>query len=317
MRRYNAIVEYQVQETPAPENDNEILVAIKARSFNPVDYYGRIELNDFEGMEPVDRIELRSEHTFPIGYADNIHLTEDYGLEMTGHIFKDMPDNKGMDEYIILKNHIPREASIGFEVVEAEEVEAGAVAQVNNIDVKGPVCVYRRWKLREVSLCSFGADDSTESTPINLAKKGHKMPLKKRSTPENDPEKKTDVQCEDEVVTTEESDAGAADLATIADQVAQLTEIVNGLIEKINQIESMAEEDPTETEDAPPEKPEDKKEELSKKIDKIQVSINKMYSAFQASLGASPIPIRPAESDVKQYASPWEEIAAMEAAKLK
>jgi hypothetical protein len=59
---------------------------------------------------------------------------------------------------------VPWEASIDWAgPAEIEELEAGQFAEVNGRQVEGPAQIVRRWQLRGVAVCPYGADMNTES----------------------------------------------------------------------------------------------------------------------------------------------------------
>jgi len=66
------------------------------------------------------------------------------------------------------KAGVPYEASIDFEGGDPgdtviEEVAEGMTAEVNGYKVDGPAMIFRKWALRGVAVCPYGADMHTES----------------------------------------------------------------------------------------------------------------------------------------------------------
>lgn len=57
----------------------------------------------------------------------------------------------------------PYEASIQFRPKVIEHVNEGASVEVNGYTLKGPGTVFRKWKLKEMSVATFGLDDGTYS----------------------------------------------------------------------------------------------------------------------------------------------------------
>lgn len=316
-RTYSRDVTYSLEEVEPGHG----ICHIKGRGYNAVQYWDSTELNDFAGMEAAERIMFEHEHYRVIGYADGIKVTPDYGLEMDGHVFKDI--EAGAKVYPILKNGVPQQASITFQPKEYEDLRAGEAAEVNGREVVGPVRIYRKWKLESISLCSYGVDDTTSVIPVKMSQ-GDKT-MNKRKYQDGcaaDEEKKDEQKLTDE---PQEGTEAAADLAT---QIAELTTLVEQLkaenaelTTKLNELQGAAAEEPTAVENSEAEEEkkekEDEEEEDKKELSRLRADVSNLTDMVKAMYSNQRLGYSPMDSVKREeYSSPMAYLTALENAKL-
>ena len=296
---------------------NHGLCHIRGRGYDPVDYWGDSELNDFAGMEVSERLKFEWEHSAIIGYADNIRLTEEYGLEMDGHVFKDI--EAGAKVYPILKNGVPMESSITFEASETEELGAGETAEVNGRTIVGPVRIFRKWKLKSISLCCYGVDDTTEVTAVKMSKGDNPMRKRKWSEAEpQDEEKKVLTEGEEEKKEEELSETPEAEkIAALEEEIAALKSENEELSARLSDLEGTSpvptEEEEKEKKEELEETEEEKKEELSR-LSKRLASLEAKLSKLSANVSCGYTPLDTVNRE--EYTSPMAYLSALEAARL-
>lgn len=131
-------------------------------------YWGRA-IHDFSGMAVAATIPVDYCHDSEcvIGVCDKVQITKD-GLRCGGYL---KPFREGdLASEIIHKsrppNPVPYQSSILFDPNEIvlEEVPAGMSAEVNGINVDGPVSIFRQWKLLGFAICPYGRDSNTNMT---------------------------------------------------------------------------------------------------------------------------------------------------------
>jgi hypothetical protein len=66
-----------------------------------------------------------------------------------------------------MKQGFPMEASLYIPPSVVERVDEGEEVQVNGLTLKGPGTVFRKSKVKEVSICVFGADSETSAVAFN------------------------------------------------------------------------------------------------------------------------------------------------------
>jgi len=100
-----------------------------------------------------------------VGYADRVAV-EPEGLVVEGPFNLVTKDSK--EVYELAKVGHPWQASIYFaEPHTIEEVSAGETAEVNGRTLTGPGTVFRKWRLREASFCTLGADENTSGRSLS------------------------------------------------------------------------------------------------------------------------------------------------------
>ena len=326
MKKYSFQVGYQLE----PVSENEVVVHIKGRGYNPVTFWNNQEIHDFAGMVAPERISYDYNHADDavLGYCDNIKVTPEYGLEMDGHIFLNMPGNHGSNAYTILKNGVPMEASITFYEDEVEELQPGVTAEVNGTTIQGPVRIYRRWHLRAVALCRFGVDETTQTAPANFSKSERRNNMgktRKRSETEEqekqeipDNEKQSDDGSGEKKVEEKEcSDDLLAKITALEETVAILTEKINASEASMtdptqtengskDDEETGKNEDLSEDEEEESDSEKDEKKEFSARMKAIE---KKLGLVLGYCLGTTPVPRR---EKVKKFSSAFEEAVYLE-----
>lgn len=143
--------------------------SMTARSGKPIShpYWGNI-VHDFAGMQlhknriPIDYCHDSSKI---IGYANKFN-SESGDLVASGALVP-YGENDLATEIIYKQKHgIPYEASISFAggEPEIEEIEEGETAQVNGYELVGPAVIVRKWNLRGIAVCPYGADMNTDTS---------------------------------------------------------------------------------------------------------------------------------------------------------
>lgn len=139
-----------------------------ARSNGPIvhEYWGRI-VHDFDGMElrkescPVDYCH-RADST--LGFADQFSTGEN-GLEVAGSLIVLQENDEADRVYKRGKAGFPYEASIDWigPETEIEWIPEDVSTEVNGQQFEGPGYVVRKWPLRALAICPYGADSDTET----------------------------------------------------------------------------------------------------------------------------------------------------------
>ena len=130
-------------------------------------YWGRI-VHDLSGMQlERNRVAIDYNHDSkePIGYANKFNI-ENGNLEVSGALTP-VDDTDAASR--VLKQAeagVPFEASINFggSGIELENVKEGDSAEVNGYEFSGPGVVVRKWPLRGIAVCLYGADQYTSTT---------------------------------------------------------------------------------------------------------------------------------------------------------
>jgi hypothetical protein len=142
-------------------------IRLLARSGNALDhwFWGRI-VHDLSGMQmhkarlPVDYCHESNE---VLGYLNHFDIS-DGDLVASGALTPFKDGDRASEVIFKSRNGVPWEASIDWAgPAEIEELEAGQFAEVNGRQVEGPAQIVRRWQLRGVAVCPYGADMNTES----------------------------------------------------------------------------------------------------------------------------------------------------------
>ena len=121
-------------------------------------WWGRLVL-DMDGASFRQKLALLKDHSTyqPIGYSTKIERTK-RGLEATGKLLS----NELADEVLkYSREGFPWQASLMAVPSITEEVLAGATAKVNGQEVQGPLTIFRKWEMHELTLTVLGADSNT------------------------------------------------------------------------------------------------------------------------------------------------------------
>lgn len=136
-----------------------------------------------------------------------------------------------------IKDGFPMQASVFIVPSEIEHVKEGDEAEVNGLKLKGPSTVFRRAKIREVSMCSLGADSRTQSKAFAG---GGKDQIQFNLT------RKDEIMAKSDSKTIEELDAGqfAADYPELYGQVTEAARAegkAEGEAEQVGRFKSIVE----------------------------------------------------------------------------
>ncbi len=148
-------------------------VTVKARSNQPIEhwYWGKI-VHDMSGMftaGPVVPFDYNHNESEILGPCTKQEATPE-GLIASGKLVPYVAGDRA-SEVIFKGGHadpelrVPYQASINWhgEGILIEQVGEGAIAQVNGYQFQGPGVIVRKWPLRGVAICPYGADANTET----------------------------------------------------------------------------------------------------------------------------------------------------------
>lgn len=129
-------------------------------------WWGRLVL-DMDGAGFRQKLALLKDHdtSAPIGYSTKIERTK-RGIEASGK----MLSNEAADEVLrFSREGFPWQASLMAVPSVTEDVLAGATAQVNGREVAGPITIFRKWEMHELTLTVLGADSNTTTEAFAAA----------------------------------------------------------------------------------------------------------------------------------------------------
>jgi hypothetical protein len=144
------------------EADFDMLVRSKGavESF----FFGEMQYHDLSGMTHNDTILIDWNHSDEviIGVGSSFEERDD-GMHVIGKIQSLEEGDKAMTVIKQLQAGYPLEASIDFRpqrpgAIMIEDVDAGASAEVNGIEVHGPAMIFRKWPLTRAAVTPTGAD---------------------------------------------------------------------------------------------------------------------------------------------------------------
>lgn len=184
-------------------------------------YWGRI-IHDMAGMQ-LSKSSVTVDYSHwdeVIGYADKF-TADDNGLQASGALVSIKPDDRAREVYLKGKAGVPYEASIDWEGpdVELEFVPEGVSTEVNGQQFAGPGYVVRKWPLRAIAVCRYGADADTRTQFNKEQGDDEKVSVCVFSRSAGDP----DVTKEAPKAATEPA-AKTADTQTAPTEARQLTE---------------------------------------------------------------------------------------------
>lgn len=158
--------------TKGDENGKAVKVHLKARSKMACTHFWWGDfVHDFSTMSMPPRIAIDDSHGQEIGYG-RPYLTE-YGLEIDATIIPNAENAAHPANRVIynLSNGIPQQASIDFTgTFDLEFLDEKQLAEVNGIQMHGPLTIFRNWSLRACAICKEGVDASSETTLLNQEK---------------------------------------------------------------------------------------------------------------------------------------------------
>jgi hypothetical protein len=139
-----------------------------ARSGDPIQhwYWGRI-VHDMDGMVTrKESVTVDYAHGYDdvIGYANQFDAGPE-GLKVSGALVSVAANDKADEVYRKGKAGVPYESSIDWEgeETELEYIPEGVSTEVNAKQFEGPGFVVRKWPLRAIAVCRYGADPQTKT----------------------------------------------------------------------------------------------------------------------------------------------------------
>lgn len=157
----------------ATEGASIVMLARSSKAINHW-YWGTV-VHDMDGFAadhsriPIDYLHRSDEL---IGYLNKFEA-KPAGLECRGELVSLEPGDRADTCMKLKARGVPYQASISFRPESVEEVQYGATARVNGFDQPGPALIVRKWGLRGVALCPYGADHRTQSQFSN----GESLPV--------------------------------------------------------------------------------------------------------------------------------------------
>lgn len=128
--------------------------------------WGRIVL-DLEGASFRQRLPLLKDHRTdqPLGYSTSIERTKK-GIEARGKLLScELAD----DVLKLSREGFPWQASMLATPSVVEELPAGAAAEINGQQVKGPLTIFRQFQVHELTVAVLGADSNTSTEAFTAA----------------------------------------------------------------------------------------------------------------------------------------------------
>ena len=147
------------------------------RTFSMVAYSGKVIKNhwlwgdlaiDVAGVTfPRRAFPILEEHVreYKIGFSKNKPVTKNNNIEIEEASL--LSNERAEEFYSNAKEGFPYEVSISVRPSLIEELGEGEVVEVNGYKMKGPGTVFRKGKVREASVCTFGYDDKTSVSVFN------------------------------------------------------------------------------------------------------------------------------------------------------
>lgn len=158
----------KVQFEPV-EGGKNIPITMLARTADPIEHpywYGGRVVHDMAGMIlHKDVIPADYCHWEEIGYLDQHDADAKKGLTVSGALVPtSAPDDLAKKIAERSAGGVPYEASIDFAgPMAVEYLDDGLTAEVNGRTFEGPLSIVRKWVLRGVAVCPYGADMNTSS----------------------------------------------------------------------------------------------------------------------------------------------------------
>lgn len=134
-------------------------------------WYGQVVI-DLAGMRLDNRLPALRDHDHGriVGVVDS-HSIDASGLQLRG-VFSAVTDD-GREVLALADEGFCWQASIGVWCEAVQEVEPGVSVEVNGQELAGPLTVWRKSHVREVSFVAIGADENTAA--VSLAAKEQMM----------------------------------------------------------------------------------------------------------------------------------------------
>ena len=157
-----------VEITPAGEDADTAKFRMVARSSEPIThwYWGKIahDLSGYQMSRNKCAIDYVHNDDEIIGFANKFEVEEE-GLVASGALTPFKEGDRAEEVIFKARAGVPWEASINFSggPLVLEEVQAGAKSEVNGYEFEGPGVIVRKWPLRGIAVCPYGADPNTST----------------------------------------------------------------------------------------------------------------------------------------------------------
>lgn len=155
-------------ELAAAAEDGKVPVKMRARSAQPIVhwYWGKVvhDMAGFKAAKKTLTIDYCHYNDEVLGYLDQFSAT-DAGLDVAGFYTPFTPDDRASEIIHKSGKGVPYESSIFFDPnsLSLEEVGPNVEVQVNGYKLQGPALIVRKWSLRGVATCPYGADGKTST----------------------------------------------------------------------------------------------------------------------------------------------------------
>ena len=138
---------------------------ISAKTGDPIDrWYGKLVI-DIKGMRLEPKIPVLRQHSYDRVVGSGQAFKDDDHLHIEGEFSQ---VTKDAEEVLNLADEgFPWQASIGVWAEEVFFVEAGSKVTVNGQEIQGPVDVWSKSYVREVSFVTLGADSRTAAIALS------------------------------------------------------------------------------------------------------------------------------------------------------
>lgn len=149
------------------ETDRTAKIDLFARAGTEIEhwFWGRI-IHDMSGIRHKTRMPVDYGHNTDevLGYINRFEPSDE-GLRLKGALTPFSDGDRASEVIYKARAGVPYEASIKFggDDEEYQIVREGESAAVNGFNFAGPGVIVRRWNLRGVAICPYGADASTEA----------------------------------------------------------------------------------------------------------------------------------------------------------
>lgn len=166
----------------AVEGEKKKIPTIDIQAYNGgeiLQWWGKT-IVDLEGMEVADNVAILANHNpeTPIGHApaSAIKISRK-GIQLKGGVLSGDPDDPDTRRVLRMsQNGFPWQASIGAPILKRELVGEGEKVKVNGKSYSGPLTIVRASKLKEISVLTMGADDTT-STKVSANDNFHQTQI--------------------------------------------------------------------------------------------------------------------------------------------
>lgn len=101
------------------------------------------------------------------------------GGQLVGRVFFSA-SKEAESPYIKAREGHLTDFSVGYRVVDSQWVPGGERAVIRGRSFEGPVRVTTRWRVRELSICPIGADESAKARSVTRQNTGDKKPMDPR-----------------------------------------------------------------------------------------------------------------------------------------